>query len=132
YHGPDDFKKILNRPYIEIGKDLFFNENINKVLRDYQEKNINLEKVAHRYVLADASEKDKYMKFLQNADKAKTVAHRNLAIVLADEGFLPEFNRSEFLYEKWEEKDQNLIRKIAENFADTYIAFSDALAIIKK
>lgn len=131
-HGPEDYKKILGRPYVEVGKNIKFSDNINNALKEYQEKNMNCERVASRYMLADPTEKDKYIQFLRNADRAKTIAHRNLAIALKKEGFLPKFDESKFLYEKWEDKQNNPIRKTAENFADTYIAFSDALAIIKK
>ncbi len=131
-HGPEDYKKILSRPYIEVGESIKLSENINNALKEYQEKNMNCERIASRYMLADSTEQDKYIQFLKNADRAKTIAHRNLAIALKKEGFLPEFDESKFLYEKWEDKQNNPIRKTAENFADTYIAFSDALAIIKK
>ncbi len=113
YHELDNF---LFENKTTVNSDIIFNEKVDKAIIDFIDTNESIIRNLERMEPGQ----EKTIIYLQNADENKTNKHRAIVFALMETGILPTIS-SEWLYgKKWSDKQNNPIRKIAENFATTY------------
>ena len=113
-HGIEDLRSISNE---SVNNKIVFNQKVDNAIKEFLQSNRSFESLITRY---DPQE-EKSKEFIKNADENKTDKHRDIVIALIETGLLPEVDREEWLHVRWQNKSENKIRQIAENFAMMYV-----------
>lgn len=114
YHNLDDFKVEKT---ISASENIIFSREVDKAINRYIDSNNSFSRIITRY--EPGSEKSK--QFIRNADENKTNFHRDIIKALIRSGFIPQINENEWLYEKWNDKENNKLRQMAEQLSEYYV-----------